>query len=94
MDIDTQQYALEREEGQAVRFLRALLMVKATEEQTGGALGLIDHVLPTGWASPHHAHRNLEESFYVLEGGMTLYEQAAIEAQDVLSQADEALVMG
>ena len=94
MNTGTRSYALEREEGQAVWFLRALLMVKATEEQTGGAFGLIDHVLPAGWASPHHVHRNEEESFYVPEGGMTLYERAAIEAQDVLSQADEALVMG
>jgi quercetin dioxygenase-like cupin family protein len=73
MDTSTRPYALEREEGQAVWFLGALLIVKATGEQTGGAFGLIDHLLPAGWASPYHVHRNEEESFYVVEGEMTFY---------------------
>jgi quercetin dioxygenase-like cupin family protein len=66
-------YALGREEGQAVWFLNALLVVKASGEQTGGAFGLIDHLLPAGWASPYHVHRNEEESFYVVEGEMAFY---------------------
>ena len=71
--MGTQPYALEREEGRAVWFLGALLVVKANDEQTGGAFGLIDHVLPAGWASPYHVHRNEEESFYLVEGEMTFY---------------------
>src|SRR5687768_997447 len=73
MDMGTQPYALEREEGQAVWFLGALLIVKATDEQTGGAFGLIDHVLPAGFSSPYHVHRNEDESFYLAEGEMTFY---------------------
>jgi quercetin dioxygenase-like cupin family protein len=73
MDMGTRPYALESGEGQAVWFLNALLVVKATGEQTGGAFGLIDHVLPAGWASPYHVHRKEEESFYVVEGEMTFY---------------------
>ena len=73
MNISTQPYALKREEGQAVWFLGAFLIVKATDEQTGGAFGLIDHVLPVGWASPYHVHRNEEESFFVVEGELTFY---------------------
>lgn len=73
MDMGTQPYALEREEGQAVWFLGALLIVKATGEQTGGAFGLTDHVLPAGWASPYHMHQNEDEAFYVVEGEMTFY---------------------
>jgi quercetin dioxygenase-like cupin family protein len=73
MDMGTQPYVLEREEGQAVWFLGALLIMKATNEHTGGAFGLIDHVLPVGFASPYHMHRNEDESFYVLEGEMTFY---------------------
>ena len=58
MDMGTQPYALAREEGQAVWFLGTLVIVKATNEQTGGAFGLIDNVMPAGFASPYHMHRN------------------------------------
>ena len=52
MDMGTQPYALEREEGQAVWFLGTLVIVKATAEQTAGAFGLIDNLMPAGFASP------------------------------------------
>ena len=73
MDMGTRPYALAREEGRAVWFLGTLVVVKATGEQTGGAFGLIDNLMPAGFASPYHAHRNEDESFYVLEGEMTFY---------------------
>src|SRR5215208_6887415 len=65
MGGDVRPYALEREEGQALWFLGTLVLVKATGEQTGGAFGLIDNVLPAGFASPYHVHR--------IEGEMTFY---------------------
>jgi quercetin dioxygenase-like cupin family protein len=73
MEMDTRPYALAREEGQAVWFLGTLVIVKATDEQTGGAFGLIDNVLPAGFSSPYHVHRNEDESFYVVEGEMIFY---------------------
>jgi quercetin dioxygenase-like cupin family protein len=73
MDMGTQPYVLEREEGQAVWFLGALLIMKATNEHTGGAFGLIDNLMPAGFASPYHMHRNEDESFYLVEGEMTFY---------------------
>ena len=73
MDMGTRPYALAREEGRAVWFLGALLVVKATDEQTGGAFGLIYHVLAAGFASPYHVHRNEDEAYYVVEGKMTFY---------------------
>ena len=73
MDMGIQPYALAREEGRAVWFLGTLVIVKATGEQTGGAFGLIDNVMPAGFASPYHTHRNEDESFYVVEGEMTFY---------------------
>src|SRR5687768_4758006 len=73
MDMGTQPYALAREEGKAVWFLGTLVIMKATSEQTAGAFGLIDNVLPAGFASPYHMHRNEDESFYVVEGEMTFY---------------------
>jgi quercetin dioxygenase-like cupin family protein len=72
-DMGTRPYALAREEGRAVWFLGTLVIVKATGEQTGGAFGLIDNVMPAGFASPYHTHRNEDESFYVVEGEMSLY---------------------
>ena len=71
MDMGTQPYALAREEGQAVWFLGTLVIVKATNEQTGGAFGLIDNVMPAGFASPYHMHRNEDESSR--GGEMTFY---------------------
>jgi mannose-6-phosphate isomerase-like protein (cupin superfamily) len=71
--MGTQPYALAREEGQAVWFLGTLVIVKATGEQTGGVFGLIDNLLPAGFASPYHVHRNEDESFYIVEGEMTFY---------------------
>ena len=73
MDMGTQPYALAREAGQALWFLGTLVIVKATGEQTGGAFGLIDNVMPAEFASPYHMHRKEDESFYVVEGEMTFY---------------------
>ena len=50
-----------------------LVIMKATGEQTGCAFGLIDNLMPAGFASPYHMHRNEDESFYVVEGEMTFY---------------------
>ncbi len=73
MDMETRPYALAREEGRALWFLGTLVIVKATGEQTGGTFGLIDNLMPAGFASPYHVHRNEDESFYVVEGEMTFY---------------------
>jgi uncharacterized cupin superfamily protein len=73
MDMGTRPYALARKEGQALWFLGTLGIVKAAGEHTGGAFGLIDNVLPAGFAGPYHVHRNEDESFYVVEGEMTFY---------------------
>jgi quercetin dioxygenase-like cupin family protein len=64
-------YALHREEGPAVWFLDTLTLVKATGEQTGGAFGLIEQVLPAGFGSPYHVHHAEDETFYLLEGEAT-----------------------
>lgn len=73
MDMGARPYALASEEGQAVWFLGTLVIMKATGDETGGAFGLIDNLMPGGFASPYHMHRNEDESFYVVEGEMTFY---------------------
>ena len=45
----------------------------ATGEQTGGAFCLVDERAVRGESVPLHRHRDDMESFYVLEGEITLY---------------------
>jgi quercetin dioxygenase-like cupin family protein len=45
----------------------------ATGEQTGGAFCLVDEQASRGESVPLHRHRDDMESFYVLEGEITLY---------------------
>ena len=66
--ITVESYALDREEGQSTWFLGTLMTLKAADEQTSGALGLIEQVLPPGFAPPRHVHHNEDEAFYLLEG--------------------------
>ena len=60
-----------RNEGEAIWFLGAITFIKASAETTGGAFGLIEQVIPAGFASPYHVHHNEDEAFYVVEGGVT-----------------------
>jgi quercetin dioxygenase-like cupin family protein len=66
-------YMLGREEGQSVWFLGTLVTLKATNAQTGGAFGLIEQVLPAGFAPPRHVHHREDEAFYVIEGEITFF---------------------
>lgn len=70
MEEAVRPYALARDEGEAFWFLGAQTWVKATSAQTGGALGLVEQVLPAGFASPWHMHHVEDEAFYVAEGEM------------------------
>jgi quercetin dioxygenase-like cupin family protein len=55
----------------AIWFLGTLTSVKATGESTNGAFGLIEQLIPAGFASPYHVHHAEDEAFYVLEGELT-----------------------
>ena len=72
MQSTDQRYVSTREEEQTLWFLGVLTQVKATGEQTRGAYGLVEQVLPAGFASPWHLHHNEDETFYVIEGRMTI----------------------
>ena len=45
----------------------------ATGDQTGGTFSLVDEQATRGESVPLHRHRDDMESFYVLEGELTLY---------------------
>ena len=66
-------YALGSEDGEALWFFGTLATFKATAEQTGGQYTLVEQVAPRGVATPLHVQPEDHESFYVLEGELTLY---------------------
>ena len=72
MQSTDQLYVSTREEGPFLWFLGTLTQVKATGEQTRSAYSLIEHVIPPGAASPWHVHYADDETFYVIEGEITL----------------------
>src|SRR4029079_8932904 len=59
-------------EGQALWFLRNLIVGQATAETTGGAFGLVESLIAPGFSPPLHVHHREDESFYVLEGEVTM----------------------
>ena len=61
------------DDGQAVWFTTNRITVKATAEQTGGAFGLWEAVAAPGSSPPMHIHHAQDESFYVLEGAITVF---------------------
>jgi quercetin dioxygenase-like cupin family protein len=53
-----------------IYFLGLPTLLRATAETTNGAFGLVEQVMPPGFASPYHTHQAEDEAFYVLEGNM------------------------
>ena len=53
-----------------IYFLGLPTRLRATAQTTGGAFGLVEQVLPPGFASPYHTHHLEDEAFYVVEGEM------------------------
>src|SRR5262245_11531152 len=53
-----------------IYFLGLPTILRATAQQTNGAFGLVEQVMPQGFASPYHTHRLEDEAFYVVDGEM------------------------
>ena len=60
------------DEGEAVWFLHGRMAIKATAKTTNGAFGLTEAMIPPGFSPPMHIHHREDESFYVLEGELTI----------------------
>jgi quercetin dioxygenase-like cupin family protein/ketosteroid isomerase-like protein len=58
-------------EGEARWWFSNLAEIKATAEQTGGLLAVIEVTEPPNAAGPLHVHHREDESFWILEGGAT-----------------------
>jgi ketosteroid isomerase-like protein/quercetin dioxygenase-like cupin family protein len=53
-----------------IYFLGLPTILRATGQTTNGAFGLVEQLMPPGFASPYHTHHLEDEAFYVLEGEM------------------------
>src|SRR6478609_3537065 len=66
-------YALHENEGEAFWLLGMLQTIKISREETGGAYGLVEILVPEGLGSPWHVHPEEDEWFYVLDGALTFW---------------------
>jgi quercetin dioxygenase-like cupin family protein len=65
--------ALAEGEGEALWFLGALVLVKASTETTAGRVAVLEHLVPRGGGSPLHVHHDEDEWFYVMDGEVTFW---------------------
>jgi quercetin dioxygenase-like cupin family protein len=71
--LQTTPYMLHDEEGQSLESLGALVLLKATSEQTGGVFNLFDVFCPPEYATQLHIHYAEDVAIYVLEGALTVF---------------------
>src|SRR3954465_5075564 len=69
----TDGYLLDQDEGEAYWLLGMLQTIKIGKDDTAGAYGLLEIVVPEGVGSPWHVHPEEDEWFYVLDGKMTFW---------------------
>jgi len=53
-------------------FLSLPTWIRASGAETGDTLSLIEQIIPPGFASPWHVHHAEDESFYVIDGTVTV----------------------
>jgi len=66
-------YMLENEAGPKLAALGALVMIKATSEQTGGAFNLFEIFCPPAYATSLQIHYAEDVMVYVLEGELRFF---------------------
>ena len=71
--LQTKPYMFNNEEGQFLQSLGALVLVKATSEQTAGVFNLFEVSCPPGYVTPLHIHYVEDVAVYVLEGALTFF---------------------
>ena len=70
----TQPYALPADAGVAdVWWKTGRIRIKTAGEQTGGRFSQVESLDPQGSGTPMHVHLNEDETFYVLEGEVSLF---------------------
>jgi len=69
----TKPFMLNREEGQFLQSLGALVRVMANSEKTGGVFNLFDVSCPPDYTTPLHIHYTEDVTVYVLEGALAFF---------------------
>ena len=59
-------------EGTAIWFQGNRITLQATADSTGGAFGLVESMVAPGYSPPLHIHDREDETFWVLEGEVTI----------------------
>jgi len=59
-------------EGTSIWFLGNLMVLKATAASTNGAYGLLESWVRAGASPPLHVHHREDETFWILEGSLTV----------------------
>ena len=59
-------------QGERLAFMGQVSFVRATGDNTGGALTLTETRTPTGNGPPKHVHENEDEMFFVIEGELSM----------------------
>jgi mannose-6-phosphate isomerase-like protein (cupin superfamily) len=72
METTLRPRVVQRDEAPEYRFFGRGTWFKATGEETGGAYGLLEHLIAPGDASTWHIHHAEDETFYVVEGTLTI----------------------
>jgi mannose-6-phosphate isomerase-like protein (cupin superfamily) len=65
-------FVRDAEEGERIWFTNNLTTIKARAADTGGEFGLIESVAPVGASPPLHVHSRDDETFWILEGEVTI----------------------
>jgi quercetin dioxygenase-like cupin family protein len=69
---DPKPYQADADGGRALWHMGALMQFKATSEETGNAFWLAEQTSNQGYASPVHLHTREDETFYVLDGELSI----------------------
>jgi quercetin dioxygenase-like cupin family protein len=69
---DPKPYLADADGGRAIWHMGALMQFKATSEDTGNAFWLAEQTSHQGYASPVHLHTREDETFYVLDGELSI----------------------
>ena len=59
------------DEGEAWWWLGSLAVIKATAQDTGGQMTIVEITEPAGTEAPLHVHHREDEAFWILEGNVT-----------------------
>src|SRR5436190_10388630 len=73
MTMTGEAFALRPGDGRAIELGTFAVTVKATAEETGGLVSVLEAEEPPGFGPPLHIHHDAAEAFYVLEGEYVMF---------------------